>query len=76
MSNEISTTFRVGDKYRCELSVPLPINGQIHLQCKWSPRLPKRLNKRMLNDYRRGRQMLVEEIVKQVGGGKALVVEA
>jgi hypothetical protein len=80
MSNEISTTFKVGDRHRCEMSIPLPITRLLHLECKWYPSVPKKLNKRMLRDmlrdYRRGRQMFVEELVKQAGGGNALVVEA
>jgi hypothetical protein len=67
---EISSTFRVGYRWRCSISaslVGLSIDGGLSLRCEWSPKVPKRLSPGEMADYRRGRDALLAEVARITG---------
>jgi len=66
MCAELSTTFRVGKRYRCSIS--LPLRGTVRLEARWEPRRPTRLTEDELLDYRRGRDALLVEAARLLGG--------
>ena len=66
MCAELSTTFRVGKRYRCSIS--LPLRGTVRLEARWEPRRPTRLTEDELLDYRRGRDALLAEAARLLGG--------
>jgi hypothetical protein len=69
MSNSFSTTFRVGRKYLCTVSYPVDADddGISTLSMTWSPRTPYRLTSAERRDWRRGIQMLTDEIARRDG---------
>ena len=68
MSNQLSSTFRVGRRYRCTIVLPLLLSGLTQLATKWEPAPPSRLTKSELRDYRRGRDALLAEAARVLGG--------
>jgi hypothetical protein len=74
MSNQLSTTFQVGNRYRCTIVLPLSLGGFAQLATKWEPAPPTRLTKSELQDYRRGRDALLAEAARVLGGA-VLVAE-
>jgi hypothetical protein len=71
-SPTISTTFRVGKKFRCTITVPVSRTSAV-LKAEWEPDVPnRRLNKVELSDYRRGRDALISELAQQLGGNIVL----
>ena len=73
MMADISTTFRVGQRYRCSMRYsPTEARG---LMAEWEPSPPtRRLTKAELADYRRGRDAFAAEIAHLIGGD-VLIVE-
>lgn len=72
----IETTFRVGRRWKVTMALPdrLP-HGVLEIDAVWDPAAPaRRLNKRELADYRRGRDAFLAEAARLMGGS-ALVVE-
>jgi hypothetical protein len=68
MTNTIATIFRVGFRYRCTMSIPTSLHpGVIALDIAWLPRMPTRLSRQELADYRRGRDALLAELAKTAG---------
>ncbi len=70
----LTTAFRVGYRWRCTLAINLaeiladsPDNPVI-LAARWHPKTPQRLSAQELADYRRGRDALVAEIARAIGG--------
>jgi hypothetical protein len=73
MVAEITTTFRVGRRYRCSLRYPSPECGG--LIAEWEPSFPtRRLTKAELADYRQGRDTFFAEIARMIGGN-VLIIE-
>ena len=72
---ELSTTFRVGRRYRCSIVLPLAgvKAGLLQIETSWQPDIPRRLSKAELRDYRRGRDALLAEAAKHIGGPVAVV---
>jgi len=61
-------SFKVGRR-SVTLSVPRPKAGApVALAAEWSPDLPRRLSKREWREYRAGRDALVADIAKAIGG--------
>ncbi|ARN80923.1 hypothetical protein DSM21852_00760 [Methylocystis bryophila] len=58
----VSTKFRVGKKFVCEMSF-----GPSGLACEWSPRVPDHLSKKDLRTYRQRRDMLLAEVAALIG---------
>lgn len=71
----ISRTFAVGWRYRCTLTVPTSRAGAVaYIVAEWEPNLPKRLSGSELANYRRGRDAVLAEAARMLGGN-ALVIE-
>jgi hypothetical protein len=75
MTDTLSTTFRVGRRYRCSIVLPLAMlkAGSLQLVTRWEPDIPRRLNKAELRDYRQGRDALLAEAARHIGGNVAVV---
>ena len=72
----VTHQFRVGDKYTCTMTVPIPAYGSVvGLAARWSPRPPSKLSGSALRQYRRGRNDALAEVARQMGG-PVVVVEA
>lgn len=64
----VTTTFRVGRRYRCTMTIPRPEPGSaLAMACAWEPSPPKRLNEREMRDYRRGRNAALSEAARLIG---------
>jgi hypothetical protein len=74
MARDLSTIFRVG-RYTCSITLPLPLptSGAVSIETRWEPEPPHRLNADELAEYRRGRDALLAEAAKHVGGPVAVV---
>jgi hypothetical protein len=74
-SSALRTTFRVGKRYRCSITLPLAAAsaGLLAIEASWEPAVPSRLTNDELRDYRRGRDMLLAEAANQIGGSVAVV---
>jgi hypothetical protein len=59
----ISTSFRVGKRYRCEMRFT-----NRGLVAEWTPAPPKKLTPEELAEYRRGRDTFLAEVAKLIGG--------
>jgi hypothetical protein len=70
MSAQFSNTFTVG-LYKCEMTFD-PASKSIHAE--WTPAEPKRLTDAELKQYRAGRNALLSEVGKALGGN-VLVIE-
>jgi hypothetical protein len=66
-AGKITNTFRVG-RFTCKLTFA---DGQ--LSAEWRPGLPKRLSGKEWKAYRAGRDALIAEVAKAIGGGVLLV---
>jgi hypothetical protein len=66
----LSTTFRVGKRYRCEMR----FDRARGLLAEWTPDTPRRLTTDETTDYRRGRDAFLAEVAKLIGGN-VLVLE-
>jgi hypothetical protein len=75
VSGALSTTFRVGCRYRCTISLPVSSlkNGTAAIETKWEPSVPDRLTSEEISDYRRGRDILLAEVARYIGGNVAVV---
>ena len=75
MTETLSTTFRVGHRYRCTITLPLALlqAGVAQMGACWEPDVPRLLSKAELRDYRRGRDALLAAAAKHIGGDVALV---
>ena len=65
----LSATFRVG-RYTCSISLPMQslADGAVHVETSWLPETPMRLTKAQLREYRRGRDALLAEAARLLGG--------
>ena len=73
MSNQLSSTFRVGRRYRCTIVLPLGRGTAAQMAATWEPELPRRLTNSELRDYRRGRDAMLAEAARLLGGPVAVV---
>jgi hypothetical protein len=66
----VDTTFRVGRRFKVAMTIPAVRPGEaLVLNVEWMPAVPKRrLNKRELADYRRGRDAALAEVGRLIGG--------
>lgn len=65
--------WRVG-RYTVELSIPRLNGGSLGAACvEWSPALPTRLSASDLRAYRRGRDVAVAELARELGSVIAVV---
>jgi hypothetical protein len=73
-TDTLSTTFRVGRRYRCSIALPLASieQGAAVIETRWEPDVPYRLTKAELRDYRRGRDALLAEVARHIGGPVAV----
>jgi len=61
-------------EYRCTLTIPRFKRGQqVQVSIEWSPRLPGDLTPDELEEYRRGRDKAVCELVSELGIAALLV---
>ena len=60
-SNNLRTRFRVGCRFTCIMSIGCDGGA---LKCEWQPKIPTRLSKQEMADYRRGRNALVAELAR------------
>jgi hypothetical protein len=77
MADFLSTTFKVGYRYRCTMSMDLAAfaaGDALSLTCRCSPKPPKKLSQNEIEDYRRGRDALMTELAR-VADGRVLVAE-
>jgi hypothetical protein len=80
VSSTLSTSFRVGHRFRCFLTLPVAaMRGSepvaLALEAKWWPKIPRRLTAKELADYRRGRDLFIAEVARVVAG-TIMVMEA
>jgi hypothetical protein len=75
MSDALSTTFRVGRLYKCTIVLPLPSSRKVgaDIQTTWEPATPIRLTEAEMRDYRRGRDALLLEAARYLGGKVAII---
>ena len=66
----VTTTFRVGRRFKVAMTIPSFGPGEtLSMNVEWSPDVPKRrLNKREIQDYRRGRDAALAEVARLIGG--------
>jgi hypothetical protein len=66
----VTTTFRVGRRFKVAMTIPSFGPGEtLAMNVEWSPDVPKRrLNKREIQDYRRGRDAALAEVARLIGG--------
>lgn len=66
----VTTTFRVGKRFKCTVTVPRFEPGDtLALSFEWEPDVPQRpLTKREITDYRRGRDVALNEVARLIGG--------
>ena len=66
----VTTTFRVGRRFKVAMTIPCFGPGEtLAMNVEWSPDVPKRrLNKREIQDYRRGRDAALAEVARLIGG--------
>ena len=69
----ISNEFKVGN-HTCKLTIDEKAIGACDMQSEWFPDVPKKFNEKMWSDYRSGRQNLMNEVSKALGG-EVLCVE-
>ncbi len=66
-------TWRVG-KRKVTVTVPQIRTGQVlHAAFEWSPNMPRRLSRRDLRQYRKGRDSAFNELCRELGIPGALV---
>ena len=68
----ITRTFRVGDNFLCTITVPIGQRG-IVIDAEWFPRPPSRLTDDELAEYRRGRDAVLAEVARAIGGSVAVL---
>jgi len=75
VSDALSTTFRVGCRYRCTITIPVAslTAGRAIIGTHWQPHAPTRVTKAEIADYRRGRDALLTEAARLIGGGVAVI---
>jgi hypothetical protein len=62
---KLSSTFKVGWRFRCFLSIDLDKvapGRAIELECRWHPKMPRRLSPSELAEYRCGRDAFLDEL--------------
>jgi hypothetical protein len=64
----IETTFRVGERYRCEMR--FISRG---LVAEWTPAPPKKLTPEERADYLRGRDAFLAEVAQLIGGDVVVI---
>ena len=69
MNKTWTSTFRVGI-YKCTMT----FSERHGVRSEWDPKLPGNLSDSQLQQYRAGRNALMDEIAKEIGG-KVLVIE-
>jgi hypothetical protein len=68
-ADTVTTTFHVGQHYRCTMTVPRPEPGSaLSMAREWAPLAPRRLNDREMRDYRRCRDAALSEVARLIGG--------
>jgi len=75
VSDTLSTTFRVGRRHCCTISLPVSSlkKGTAAIETKWEPHVPVRLTNEEIRDYRRCRDILLAEVAHYIGGNVAVV---
>lgn len=65
----VTTTFRVGRRFKVAMTIPsFGPDETLAMNVEWSPDVPKRrLNKREIQDYRRGRDAALTEVARLIG---------
>jgi hypothetical protein len=68
------TTFPVGKKYHCTLTIQQPEpGGTTNIVCEWKPCRPRGLNKKEQRDYRQGRDKALLEVAQKLRGNVACI---
>lgn len=65
---KMENMFRVG-KYKCRLEY----STEYGMRSEWEPKLPSNLSKKELRQYRDGRNALIVELAKALGGSIVVV---
>ena len=62
-------TFNVGGTHRVTLTIPMPEPGKESVMAmEWNPCIPASMDDTMLADYQNGRNKLLQEAAKKLGG--------
>ncbi len=73
-TDPVGRTFKVGP-YECTLTVPSLRDGKVMVMtAEWAPEVPNQLTPAELEQYRLGRDTLLQEFANMIGG-KAVVIE-
>ena len=72
----ITDTWRVGKRYRVEMTIGTDDRGEPRLCAEWTPRVPERLTQREVAAYQRGRDALVSRFAEQAGIASVVIVES
>jgi hypothetical protein len=67
---QLTTNFKVGRRFRCFMSIDLNKVGRgkaLEMECRWWPKLPRRLSRNEFEDYRRGRDAFLDELARFTG---------
>jgi hypothetical protein len=67
---QLTTNFKVGRRFRCFMSIDLNKVGRgkaLEMECRWWPKLPRRLSGNEFEDYRRGRDAFLDELAHATG---------
>lgn len=75
-SKEISSTWRVGRRWKVTMRFPFPPpEGEVSVvRMEWNPDMPdRRLNKKEIAEYRRGRDAAIAEVQAMIDGSVLLV---
>ncbi len=67
-----SRSFLVG-RYRVEYRAQLVVGAPVSLECRWSPRVPRKLSPVLLREYRRQRDRVLAALAQRLGGPVASV---
>jgi len=63
----ITDTWRVGKRYRVEMTIGTDDRGEPRLCAEWTPRVPARLKPAEITAYQRGRNALVARFAAEAG---------
>ena len=73
MKTDRTISKRIKLSNRLSVDVTLGFGGQ--LVCEWTPCLPKKITPAELQAYRKGRDELIADYAREIGG-KVLLIEA
>ena len=64
----LTKTFRVGERYKCTLTIPLDVTRGVHMAtAEWEPCNPEQLTDQEVDHYRRELDALLVEVAEARG---------